>query len=46
LFGFFGILLALPAAAIVSVLAKFAFQRYLAENPDAASTPAKRDEES
>lgn len=35
LFGFFGILLALPAAAIVSVLAKFAFQRYLAENPAA-----------
>lgn len=35
LFGFFGILLALPAAAVVSVLAKFAFQRYLAENPDA-----------
>jgi predicted PurR-regulated permease PerM len=35
LFGFFGILLALPAAAVVSVLAKFAFQRYLAENPGA-----------
>jgi predicted PurR-regulated permease PerM len=46
LFGFFGILLALPAAAIVSVLAKFAFQRYLAENPDLASIPAKGDEES
>lgn len=46
LFGFFGILLALPAAAIVSVLAKFAFQRYLAENPDAACIPAKGDDES
>jgi predicted PurR-regulated permease PerM len=46
LFGFFGILLALPAAAIVSVLAKFAFQRYLAENPGAASIPAKGDEQS
>lgn len=35
LFGFFGILLALPAAAVVSVLAKFAYARYLAENPGA-----------
>jgi predicted PurR-regulated permease PerM len=33
LFGFFGILLALPAAAVVSVLAKFAYGRYLAEHP-------------
>jgi predicted PurR-regulated permease PerM len=46
LFGFFGILLALPAAAIVSVLAKFAFQRYLAENPDAAGIPVQGDDES
>ena len=36
LFGFFGILLALPAAAIVSVLARFAYGRYLAEHPAAA----------
>jgi predicted PurR-regulated permease PerM len=35
LFGFFGILLALPAAAVVSVLAKFAYARYLAEHPGA-----------
>ena len=33
LFGFFGILLALPAAAVVSVLVRFAYQRYLAEHP-------------
>ena len=33
LFGFFGILLALPAAAIVSVLVRFAYQRYLKEHP-------------
>lgn len=35
LFGFFGILLALPAAAVLSVLVRFAFHRYLKENPDA-----------
>ncbi len=34
LFGFFGILLALPAAAVLSVLVRFAFERYLKENPD------------
>jgi len=33
LFGFFGILLALPAAAVVSVLVRFAYNRYLAEHP-------------
>jgi predicted PurR-regulated permease PerM len=33
LFGFFGILLALPAAAVVSVLVRFAYERYLAEHP-------------
>jgi predicted PurR-regulated permease PerM len=33
LFGFFGILLALPAAAIVSVLVRFAYTEYLAEHP-------------
>ena len=35
LFGFFGILLALPAAAVLSVLVRFAYGRYLAENPEA-----------
>lgn len=32
LFGFFGILLALPAAAVLSVLVRFAYSRYLAEH--------------
>lgn len=36
LFGFFGILLALPAAAVLSVLARFAFHRYLKEHPEVA----------
>ncbi len=35
LFGFFGILLALPAAAVLSVLIRFAYHRYLKENPEA-----------
>jgi len=35
LFGFFGILLALPAAAVLSVVVRFAFDRYLKEHPDA-----------
>ncbi len=34
LFGFFGILLALPAAAVVSVLVRFAYHRYLKEHPE------------
>ncbi len=34
LFGFFGILLALPAAAVLSVLVRFAYHRYLKENPE------------
>ena len=34
LFGFFGILLALPAAAVLSVLARFVYDRYLKENPE------------
>jgi len=33
LFGFFGILLALPAAAVLSVLVRFAYKSYLAEHP-------------
>ena len=35
LFGFFGVLLALPAAAVLSVLVRFAFDRYLKEHPEA-----------
>ena len=35
LFGFFGILLALPAAAVLSVLVRFAYNRYLREHPEA-----------
>jgi predicted PurR-regulated permease PerM len=35
LFGFFGILLALPVAAVLSVLVRFAYNRYLKEHPDA-----------
>ena len=34
LFGFFGILLALPAAAVLSVLARFAYANYLEEHPE------------
>jgi predicted PurR-regulated permease PerM len=34
LFGFFGILLALPAAAVLSVMVRFAYHRYLKENPE------------
>jgi len=34
LFGFFGILLALPAAAVLSVLIRFTYHRYLKENPE------------
>ena len=34
LFGFFGILLALPAAAVLSVLVRFAYLRYLKEHPE------------
>jgi len=35
LFGFFGILLALPAAAVLSVLVRFLYNQYLIEHPDA-----------
>jgi len=38
LFGFFGILLALPAAAVLSVVVRFAFHRYLKEHPEAQVT--------
>ena len=36
LFGFFGILLALPVAAVLSVLVRFLYTQYLAEHPEAA----------
>ncbi len=36
LFGFFGILLALPAAAVLSVLVRFAYNNYLKEHPEIA----------
>ena len=39
LFGFFGILLALPAAAVLSVLVRFAYHRYLTEHPSAVVVP-------
>lgn len=45
LFGFFGILLALPAAAVLSVLVRFAYGRYLAEHPDAAEFAHAADDE-
>jgi predicted PurR-regulated permease PerM len=34
LFGFFGILLALPAAAVLSVIVRFAYHHYLKEHPE------------
>ena len=39
LFGFFGILLALPAAAVLSVLIRFAYHRYLKEHPELDAEP-------
>jgi predicted PurR-regulated permease PerM len=39
LFGFFGILLALPAAAVLSVLIRFAYDRYLKEHPELDPLP-------
>ncbi|MGI9203406.1 MAG: AI-2E family transporter [Woeseiaceae bacterium] len=41
LFGFFGILLALPAAAVLSVLVRFAYGKYLAEHPLPESLASK-----
>jgi len=40
LFGFFGILLALPAAAVLSVLVRFAYGKYLAEHPESLDVEA------
>ncbi|MEO0573836.1 MAG: AI-2E family transporter [Pseudomonadota bacterium] len=36
LFGFFGILLALPAAAVIAVFVRYAYDNYLREHPEAA----------
>jgi predicted PurR-regulated permease PerM len=44
LFGFFGILLALPAAAVLSVLVRFAYHHYLKEHPEIVVETASRDE--
>jgi predicted PurR-regulated permease PerM len=41
LFGFFGILLALPAAAVLSVLVRFAYSQYLAEHPESRAIEAE-----
>ena len=35
LFGFFGVLLALPAAAVIAVFVRFAYENYLREHPEA-----------
>lgn len=43
LFGFFGILLALPMAAVLSVLIRFAYRNYLAEHPEAEPLPRESD---
>jgi predicted PurR-regulated permease PerM len=43
LFGFFGILLALPAAAVLSVLVRFAYNRYLAEHPELRITQSSEE---
>lgn len=43
LFGFFGILLALPMAAVLSVLIRFAYRNYLAEQPQAEALVQDRD---
>lgn len=42
LFGFFGILLALPAAAVLSVIVRFAYGRYLIEHPVVADGSENR----
>ena len=43
LFGFVGVLLAVPVAAVIAVLVRFALERYLASplyrGPDGAMTP-------
>ncbi|MEL7297860.1 MAG: AI-2E family transporter [Pseudomonadota bacterium] len=35
LFGFFGVLLALPAAAVIAVVVRFTYQRFLSTHPEA-----------
>ena len=41
--GLLAALLALPAAAVLSVLVRFAYRRYLAEHPDAKIIAESRD---
>ncbi|MEN7341590.1 MAG: AI-2E family transporter [Pseudomonadota bacterium] len=43
LFGFFGVLLALPAAAVIAVLVRFLYDRYLKEHPEAEAFLEERD---
>ena len=43
LFGFFGVLLALPAAAAIAVFVRFAYNRYLREHPEAESFLEERE---
>jgi predicted PurR-regulated permease PerM len=43
LFGFFGVLLALPAAAVLSVWARFAYRHYAIGRP-LSETPAQPEE--
>jgi predicted PurR-regulated permease PerM len=45
LFGFFGILLALPAAAVLSVLVRFAYSRYLTAHPESKDVAAELEAE-
>lgn len=43
LFGFFGVLMALPIAAVLSVLIRFAYRNYLAEHPPAEALAGEGD---
>ncbi|MEL6870100.1 MAG: AI-2E family transporter [Pseudomonadota bacterium] len=43
LFGFFGILLALPAAAVIAVFVRYAYNNYLREHPEALEFIEARD---
>lgn len=45
LFGFFGVLLALPAAAVLSVLVRFAYASYLADHPAAREIAENAEEQ-
>ena len=45
LFGFFGVLLALPVAAVLSVMIRFMYSRYLADHPDAREIAAAAEDD-